>query len=212
MSNLKVCEIFKSIQGESTYAGSVCSFVRLTGCNLKCTYCDTQYAFTEGESLPIHQIVKSVKEHTTELVEITGGEPLIQNSTKELCEEFINSGYTVLVETNGSCDISQLPSACHRIVDVKCPGSGMNHTFLNSNISQLTQRDELKYVISDENDFFWALDHVKTNNLQNHTIHFSPNLHKISAAKLAALILDNNAPVRLGVQLHKLIWGDQRGV
>lgn len=212
MNNLKVCEIFKSIQGESTFAGSVCSFVRLSGCNLRCTYCDTRYAFSQGEEVQIDSIIESVKKHDTRLVEITGGEPLIQQHTPDLCKEFLQLGYTVMVETNGSCDISILPAGCHRIVDVKCPYSGVSNAFLSSNLDVLTNKDELKYVISNESDFDWALKHVLTHNLQNITILFSPNTNCISTSELASLILNKKAQVRLGVQLHKLIWGDQRGV
>lgn len=212
MNNINVCEIFKSIQGESTFAGSICSFVRLSGCNLRCSYCDTRYAFSEGEDMSIESILQSVKKHNTMLVEITGGEPLIQSGTSILCNEFLRQGYSVLVETNGSCDLSSLPTGCHRIVDVKCPGSGTGDSFLLSNLELLTDMDELKYVISDKSDFDWALDHILTHNLQNNTVLFSPNLSSISAAELASLILEKNAPVRLGVQLHKLIWGERRGV
>ena len=130
MNKLNVCEIFKSIQGESTFSGSVCSFVRLTGCNLRCNYCDTTYAFTEGNEFTIEGIVQLVLKHKTRLVQITGGEPLIQRNTPELCKRFLELGYTVLVETNGSCNIGVISSECHRIVDVKCPDSGMGDSFL----------------------------------------------------------------------------------
>lgn len=212
MNKLNVCEIFKSIQGESTFSGSVCSFVRLTGCNLRCSYCDTTYAFTEGNKFTIEEIVQSVLEHETRLVQITGGEPLIQKNTPELCKRFLELGYTVLVETNGSCDIGIISSDCHRIMDVKCPGSGMGDSFLTSNLAVLTHKDELKYVISGKSDFDWAVEHISGHKLHSHTINFSPNMHCISAQTLAEWILEYNAPARLNVQLHKLIWGEDRGV
>jgi 7-carboxy-7-deazaguanine synthase len=213
MSNFKVCEIFKSIQGESTWTGLVCSFVRLSGCNLQCTYCDTTYASDDFTFMSKEEIVKSVWSHRTTLVEITGGEPLIEQSTPSLCDAFLARGYTVLVETNGSMDISVLSDKCIRIIDVKCPGSGMGDSFLQSNIDYITSKDELKYVLSSHDDFSWALEHIRRHSLHSKcTIIFSPNLAAISASECASWILDANAPVRLGLQLHKWIWGDKRGV
>ena len=174
MNKLNVCEIFKSIQGESTFSGSVCSFVRLTGCNLRCSYCDTTYAFTGGNEFTIEEIIQSVLKHQTRLVQITGGEPLIQKNTPELCKRFLELGYTVLVETNGSCDIGVIPPDCHRIVDVKCPDSGMGDSFLKSNLAMLTRKDELKYVISGKSDFDWALEHISENTSMPPSI--SPNM------------------------------------
>jgi len=210
---LKVCEIFKSIQGESTHAGRVCSFVRLTGCNLHCSYCDTAYAVTEGEEQSIEEIVREVQAHRTTFVEITGGEPLLQAETPLLCKRFLELGYTVLVETNGSIDISAVPPPVIRIVDVKCPSSGHEGTFLQKNISQLTPTDECKFVLSDKDDFFWALDVVRKENLHEiATVVFSPNMKLLPPKDLAEWILEENAPVRLGVQLQKIIWGDTQGV
>lgn len=213
MSSFKICEIFKSIQGESTYAGTICSFVRLSGCNLQCRYCDTVYAFDEFTILSEDEILSKVQSHGTSIVEITGGEPLLQQDTPSLCEAFLDRGYRVLVETNGSLDISVLPEKCVRIVDVKCPGSGMGGSFLDSNIFYLNNRDEVKYVLSSHDDFTWASDHVRRLNLNSKcTVIFSPDLNTITASECASWILDTNAPVRLGVQLHKLIWGERRGV
>ena len=210
---LKVCEIFKSIQGESTFAGRICSFVRLTGCNLACTYCDTKYAFTEGSEQTIDQIFQTIRGHRTSLIEITGGEPLLQNNTPALCKKFIDNGYTVLVETNGSVDIGLLPAGCIRIVDVKCPGSGSAGSFQIDNIEKLTKADELKFVISDKADFDWSFDFVVKHELNNRAIVlFSPCMGKLSLSDLAAWIIESNAAVRYGLQLHKIIWGDQRGV
>ncbi len=213
MNNLNVCEIFKSIQGESTFAGCLCTFVRLSGCNLRCTYCDTTYAFTEGTQYTVKNIIDEVVALGNNIVEITGGEPLYQNNTGALCNELLHQGFTVLVETNGSYDISAISERCHRIIDVKCPGSGMCGSFLEKNFDILTHNDELKFVISDKTDFDWALLEVTTRKLYNKaTILFSPNMNRIKPADLAAWIVDQNAPVRLGIQLHKVIWGDKRGV
>jgi 7-carboxy-7-deazaguanine synthase len=210
---LRVCEIFKSIQGESTHAGKVCSFVRLTGCNLQCSYCDTVYALTEGEEQSIEEMVREVQAHHTRLVEITGGEPLLQAETPLLCKRFMELGYTVLVETNGSLDISAVAPPVVRIIDVKCPSSGHAGSFLQKNISLLTPADECKFVLSDKDDFFWALDVVRKENLhETGTVIFSPNTKLLSPKDLAEWIIGENAPVRLGVQLHKIIWGDKQGV
>lgn len=210
---LRVCEIFKSIQGESTHAGKVCSFIRLTGCNLHCSYCDTAYALTGGEEFSLEQVVREVQEHRTKLVEITGGEPLLQTETPLLCKRFMELGYTVHVETNGSIDISCVPPPAIRIVDIKCPSSGHEGSFLNKNFSLLTPSDECKFVLSDKDDFFWALDVVCKENLHEiATVLFSPNMELLPPKDLAEWIIEENAPVRLGMQLHKIIWGDRRGV
>jgi 7-carboxy-7-deazaguanine synthase len=213
MSELVVCEIFKSIQGESSITGYPCSFVRLASCNLSCNWCDTRYALSDGVPMSSEEIIESVKKHGTRIVEITGGEPLLQEATPQLCRSFLDSGFTVLVETNGSQDISVLPDGCRRIVDVKCPSSGMAGSFLESNLFFLTGNDELKYVISDKHDFDWAVVHLLSRNLADrHRIIFSPNTGSLSPAELASWILESSVPVVLGLQLHKIIWGDRRGV
>jgi 7-carboxy-7-deazaguanine synthase len=210
---MQVCEIFKSIQGESTHAGRVCSFVRLAGCNLRCAYCDTGYAQTEGEPRSVGEIVDEVRTHRTHLVEITGGEPLLQAETSALCSRFLDLGYTVLVETNGTKDIGAIPPPVIRIVDIKCPSSGHGGTFLEKNFSRLAAADECKFVISDKNDFHWALAIVYREALQEIvTVLFSPNITLLKPQDLAEWIIGENAPVRLGLQLHKFIWGDRRGV
>ncbi len=211
---IKVCEIFKSIQGESTYAGEICSFVRLSGCNLSCVYCDTKYAsFENGTDLTIEQIYSRVSELGTNLVEITGGEPLLQKNTANLCKLFLNNNYTVLVETNGSLDIDMLPAGCVRIVDVKCPGSGEGDSFLLSNLQRLEPHDEVKFVISGRTDFQWSIEFVKKYDLGTKSkILFSPCIGKIAPSDLAQWICEENAPVRLSLQIHKFIWGEKRGV
>jgi 7-carboxy-7-deazaguanine synthase len=210
---LRVCEIFKSIQGESAHAGKACSFVRLAGCNLRCSYCDTPHALTEGKESSLEETVCAVREHRTRLVEITGGEPLLQAETPLLCGRFLELGYTVLVETNGSLDIGAVPPPVIRIVDVKCPSSGHEGSFLKKNFSLLTENDECKFVLSNRDDFYWALDVVRGENLhETAAVTFSPNMNLLRPKELAQWILEENAPVRLGVQLHKVIWGNERGV
>lgn len=213
-SMLEVTEIFKSIQGESTRAGMACTFVRLYGCNLSCHYCDTVYARHEGTPYTLEEIMQRVHTLGTGLVEITGGEPLLQEKTANLCTMLIDQGYTVLVETNGSQDISRIPSECIRIVDVKCPGSGMADSFCCDNIARLTQRDECKMVLSGKKDFDWALDFIYTHKLHEKcTILFSPNTSMVEPYKVAEWIIQSGAPVRLQLQLHTIIWGKHiRGV
>jgi 7-carboxy-7-deazaguanine synthase len=206
---LHVIEQFKSIQGESTYAGEPCSFIRLAGCNLSCAYCDTDYARGEGIPATIEAIVSIVRQHACELVEITGGEPLLQDETPRLCRELLDKNFNVLVETNGSLDITALPAGCVRIVDVKCPASGMAGSFLEKNLITLNARDQLKFVISNKADFVWAGHFVRVNNLHKRCIVlFSPVMNTLQPKDLAEWILAENAPARLGLQLHKIIWGN----
>jgi len=207
---LKVIEQFKSIQGESTYAGALCSFVRLEGCNLSCSYCDTAYARSGGVSKSLEEIASVVDAHGCKVVEITGGEPLLQGETAELCRGLLEKKYTVLVETNGSLDIAGLPQGCVRIVDVKCPGSAMAGSFLESNIAALRPADELKFVLSHAEDFAWALRFVVSRSLHERcTVIFSPASGLLPPRDLAQWIIDASAPVRLGLQLHAIIWGSQ---
>jgi 7-carboxy-7-deazaguanine synthase len=211
---IEISEIFKSIQGESTRAGEVCAFVRLSGCNLDCSYCDTRYAREPGVIRSVDEVVKLVQSLNCKLVEITGGEPLMQHETPALCTRLIAEGYTVMVETNGSCDISVLPEGTVRIVDIKCPGSGMADSFLMKNIRVLKACDECKFVLTGRKDFDWALAFVSEYNINSIcTVLFSPVHGMLESGSLAEWILECNAPVRLGLQLHKIIWGvDARGV
>lgn len=205
---LKVIEFFKSIQGESTRAGMVCSFVRLSGCNLSCTYCDTKYAMDGGTEFTVDEVLTMVEDFGSNLVEITGGEPLLQQDTPALCRRLMENGHTVLIETNGTQDISILPEGCIRIMDIKCPGSGSSIFFQTENLHHLRSYDECKFVISDKDDFDWALQFIRTHHVyQKCTVIFSPNLKTLSAGDLAEWILDSSMPIRLGLQLHKMIWG-----
>jgi 7-carboxy-7-deazaguanine synthase len=210
---ISVCEQFKSIQGESTYAGMPCSFIRLSGCNLRCSYCDTPYAAGPGTPLSVAAVVDVVAGHGVTLAEVTGGEPLLQDETPELCRRLLEKGYTVLVETNGSLDISALPAGCIRIMDVKCPMSGMAGSLREANIDSLGPRDEVKFVISGKDDFLWAREFVLSRGLHGRcTVLFSPVQGRCAPRELSGWILEASAPVRLGLQLHHYIWGaDARG-
>lgn len=213
---LKVNEIFYSIQGESSYAGLACVFVRLTGCNLRCSYCDTRYAYYEGSELEIGEIINKVASYECPLVEITGGEPLIQNETPFLIQGLLQKGYKVLLETNGSQDISQVDKRCVRIIDIKCPSSGEEERNDLENLSRLTDKDEIKFVIGDRKDYEYAKK--LSNGIGNNTsiknlIHFAPVFGKMDPKILAKWVLEDRLDVRLHVQLHKIIWGpEQRGV
>ena len=205
---INVCEQFKSIQGESTYAGLPCSFIRLSGCNLCCSYCDTPYAAGPGSPLAIESVMAVVAGHGCGLVEVTGGEPLLQVETPELCRRLLDRGYTVLVETNGSLDIAALPAGCIRIMDVKSPSSGMAAKFREKNIDSLISSDQVKFVISGHSDFSWAREFVHSRRLDNRcTVIFSPVQGACAPQELAKWILETKTPVRLGLQLHYYIWG-----
>ena len=213
---LKVNEIFYSIQGESTYAGFPCIFIRLTGCNLRCTYCDTTYAYEKGDDIPIKNILTRVKQFDCNLIEVTGGEPLIQDETPDLIAALIKNGYTVLLETNGSRDISTIDTRCIRIVDIKCPSSGMEGKNYWKNLDYITLNDQLKFVIAHRQDYLYAkkvLDRPAIRRRKKILINFSPVFNKIDLKDIAEWILEDNLPVRLHIQLHKYIWGEhEKGV
>jgi len=208
---LRVNEIFYSIQGESTFAGFPCVFIRMTGCNLRCTYCDTTYAYEEGDDIPLHSILTTVKKFACNLIEVTGGEPLIQDETPYLISALIKNGYTVLLETNGSQDISIVDTRCTRIVDIKCPSSGMNNNNYWKNLDYITPNDQLKFVIAHRQDYLYAkkvLDKPAIKRRKKLLINFSPVFNEIDLKDLAGWILADNLPVRLQIQLHKYIWGE----
>jgi 7-carboxy-7-deazaguanine synthase len=220
-----VTEIFKSIQGEGTRAGLPCVFVRLTGCNLRCTWCDTAYAFHGGTKMAVDQVVGRVHELAgrnartgraeVSLVEVTGGEPLLQEDVYPLSEKLLTAEYTLLIETSGERPIGRLPREVIKIVDVKCPDSGEANTFDLANLHALTLRDEVKFVIATRRDYEFARDFTAQHDLARRAaqVLFSP-VHEdpegkwsgLSARSLAEWILADNLPVRLGLQLHKFIW------
>ena len=212
---LKVNEIFKSVQGEGSFAGKLCSFVRLSGCNLRCSYCDTKYAYKKGEDLSIEEIIRKVNTLSQNLVEITGGEPLLQKETIELIDTLIKQKYIVLIETNGTISIKNINQHAIIILDLKCPGSKMSASTLWKNIEYLRKKDEVKFVIGDKNDYDWAKDIVSKYNLAQrvNSIHFSPVYGKLVPKELAEWICHDNLDVTMQLQLHKYIWGpDIRGV
>ncbi len=212
---LDICEIFFSLQGESTYAGLPCVFIRLSGCNLNCTYCDTLYAKTESFPMDLDDIIKRIKSYNCNLVEITGGEPLLQTSTIDFISELIKKKYKVLLETNGSISIKNIPVDCIKIMDIKCPSSKENHNNLKENLKYLTSEDELKFVIGTREDYEFAKAFIikEKFDVVLEKIHFSPVFSSIKPETLAGWIIDDRLNVRLSLQMHKLIWDkDKRGV
>ena len=209
---LRVTEIFKSIQGESTRAGLPCAFVRLTGCSLRCVWCDTAYAFHGGGDMPLSQAVSRVLAMDTDLVEVTGGEPLEQEAVYPLLERLLAANKTVLLETGGHVPLDRVDPRVVKIVDVKAPGSGMQGYNLPENLERLAPHDELKFVLADRRDFDWALAFVTERNLdRKQLVTFSPVWGGLAASDLAAWVRDSGRPIRLGLQLHKLLWGDVPG-
>jgi len=207
MLTVNICEIFVSIQGESSYAGLPCFFIRLSGCNLRCCYCDTKYAWKPGRDVAISDIVRKCGDCNAGIVEITGGEPLLQDGFPPLAKALRDrSGKKILVETNGSCDISLIPSGVVAVMDVKCPGSGGSEAFDPANIGRLRPYDEVKFVLSNRADYLWARDFVKRHRLHMrcNAVLFSPVSGKLNAGKLGEWIVKDGLPVRLQVQLHKM--------
>ena len=211
---LKVNEIFHSIQGESTHAGRPCVFVRLTYCNLRCTYCDTEYAFFEGRERPLEEILAEVGRYGCRLVEVTGGEPLIQKETTLLLGRLLENGHEVLLETSGAWPIETVPDGVKIIMDLKTPGSGMVSKNHWENLRHLDGDDEIKFVICDRADYEWARGIVGEHDLTaQHTVLFSPSFGQLEADDLAEWILADRLPVRLQLQMHKFIWSPTaRGV
>ena len=212
--SLKVCEIFYSLQGESTFTGLPCTFVRLSGCNLDCAWCDTRYAKDESTSLSIEKILNQIKIFGCNLVEITGGEPLLQKETPRLISQLLDLKFQVLLETNGSQAIRDIDPGCIKILDVKCPSSNESDSFLYKNLRYLTKRDEIKFVIGSRQDYEYARTIIMEKlSLHQSRIHLSPVFGNITPARLAAWILEDRLPARLSLQQHKIIWNpDQRGV
>lgn len=211
---LPVTEIFFSIQGESSYSGQPCAFVRLTGCNLRCSYCDTEYAFEGGVAMSLPEITAQLEQYPTDLVEITGGEPLLHSLAYTLVRRLLDAGKRVLIETGGSLDIRPVDPRAVLIYDIKCPDSLMEGRNRWENLDHLRPHDEIKFVISSRNDYEWARRKtLELELIRRHLVLFSPEWNRMDAARLAGWILEDGLPVRIQVQLHKIIWGaEARGV
>ncbi len=212
---LTINEIFHSIQGESTHSGRPCVFVRLTACDLRCTWCDTPYAFAEGQKMSLDAVLARVDSFGCDLVELTGGEPLLQKDVYPLMQRLLDAGRTVMVETGGHLSIADVPAPVIRIVDVKCPGSGESARNHWENLSLLAPHDEVKFVIRDRADYEFAREVVTEHDLTARTaaVLFSPVHGVLPSRDLAAWILEDRLRVRLQLQTHKYIWGaDVRGV
>jgi len=211
---LKVNEIFYSLQGESTLVGRPCVLVRLTGCQMRCSWCDSEYAFYDGEWMDLEELEEKVASFGCPLVELTGGEPLLQPASLELMTRLCDRGYEVLLETGGGLDISKVDPRVRRVVDVKCPSSGEAENNYWGNLDLLTGRDELKFVIASEEDYDWAVRVIEDRGLTGRCpIHFSPVWGPLEPRELASWILRDRLPVRLALQVHKILWGSEtRGV
>jgi len=212
---LRVNEIFYSIQGESLYSGLPCVFVRLSGCNLRCSYCDTRYAYEDGTEIALNEIIKHVEDYECPLVEITGGEPLLQNDTPFLIYKLLEKGYKVLLETNGSLDIGIIDKRCIKILDVKCPSSGESDRNDLKNLGKLCPEDQVKFVVGNRQDYEFAkeITRIRCVGIAENHILYSPVSGEINPARLAEWILEDRLGVRLHLQLHKVIWPDaERGV
>lgn len=210
---LRVTEIFHSIQGESSHAGRPCVFVRLTGCNLRCRWCDSEYTFTGGEKMSLDDVMSRVKSYGCNLVEVTGGEPLAQAESLDLIRRLCDEGLEVLIETSGSIDITPVDRRAKIILDIKCPGSGEVAKNRWSNLEQLNWHDEIKFVIADRADYEWAKKIITEHQLERWTILLSPVWGEMEMKSLAEWMLQDRIPARFQTQLHKHIWGaDVHGV
>ena len=206
-SMLKINEIFKSIQGESSFTGLPCAFIRLTGCNLRCSWCDTEYAFYEGTAMEVDHVLDKVKKFKVNLVEITGGEPLMQKEIYDLMDALLAKSYEVLLETGGSLSVAEVPKSVVKILDLKCPGSGEHLQNDYSNLDHLDEKDEVKFVILDRADYDWCRKTIKKYSLAKKVkILVSPVYDKLDLKDLATWVLQDKLPVRLQTQLHKVIW------
>ena len=212
---LRITEIFKSIQGESTWAGLPCVFIRTTGCNLRCDWCDTVYAYDRGRRLSVGEILRRVKKLACPLVEITGGEPLLQAATPALARRLLKAGHTVLVETNGSLPIELLPEGAIRIMDLKCPDSGECDLNRYENIAQLKPCDEVKFVLASRGDYEWARKQIAAHglHLKAKAVLLSAAFGKLEPGSVVEWMLADKLPARFQLQLHKFIWRpDAEGV
>ena len=210
---MRITEIFHSIQGESSHVGRPCVFVRLTGCNLRCVWCDSEYTFTGGRQMSLDDVMSAVKAYDCRLVEVTGGEPLAQAEAFDLIRELCDEGFEVLIETSGSIDTTPVDPRAKIILDVKCPGSGEEARNYWPNLERLRGHDEIKFVLADRRDYEWARDLIRARNLGRWTILFSPVWGALEMKPLAEWMLADHVPARLQTQLHKHIWGpDVKGV
>ena len=211
---LKVCETFYSLMGESTWVGLPAFFIRLSGCNLRCRYCDTAYAYEAGREVAAVELLEAAGNFSSRLVLVTGGEPLLQEEAVPLLTELVEAGFEVCLETNGSRPIDRVDARVHRILDLKCPGSGMAGENYWPNLKWLTPRDEVKFVISDPDDFLWAVETIKEHGLAGRLpLLISPVFGRVPGHQAAAWILESRLPLRLNLQLHKILWGaEARGV
>lgn len=220
---LIISELFHSIQGESSFAGYPCCFIRLSGCNLRCSYCDASYTYEEqGQAMELAAIMEFVASYPASMVQITGGEPLLQEGVYPLMAQLLASKRLVLLETNGSIDLAKVPAAIIKIMDIKCPDSGMADKMLLTNLEHLTPADELKFVLSSRNDYEWAVDFSKSHGLlapdqqgqqEKTALLFSPVANRLEARQLAEWLLADQLPIRLQIQLHTILWPQvKRGV
>ena len=213
MEKLRITEIFYSLQGETSLAGLPTVFVRLTGCPLRCQYCDTEYAFTGGKRLTLEEILAEIKQYNCQQICVTGGEPLSQKPCIDLLKELCDRGFKVSLETSGAMDITKVDSRVVTVMDLKTPDSGEMARNLMSNIKHLDATDQLKFVICSRKDYDWAKMQLQTNDFSGiGDILFSPSYTEVQPGQLADWILEDNLQVRMQIQLHKLLWGDKPGV
>ncbi len=212
LDRVRITEIFLSLQGESTRMGLPCVMVRLTGCNLRCTWCDTEYAFEGGSTISVDEVVDRVDGFGVRRVEITGGEPLLQKSAPVLAQRLLDLGYEVLCETSGERDIDLMPGGVRRIVDIKCPGSNESERNDWANIERLRATDEVKFVVVDRSDFDWAVAIIREHGLiERCPVHISPVWQSAAPSEVAEWILGSGLDLRLSLQQHKILWGDTPG-
>ncbi len=211
---LRVIEVYTSVQGESTWAGVPCTFVRLAGCNLRCTWCDSEFTFTGGEHRSIDSVIAEVSAAGVHLVEVTGGEPLVHRQAIPLMQRLVDAGHTVLLETSGSISIAEVPDPVHVILDLKAPDSGEDHANLWENVALLRPHHEIKLVLASRRDYEWARRVIGEHDLASRsTVVLSPAWGLLDAAELVDWMLADQVPARLGLQLHKVVWDrDARGV
>jgi 7-carboxy-7-deazaguanine synthase len=210
--SLRINEIFLSIQGETIKSGLPTAFIRLTGCPLRCQYCDTAYAFHEGNKISISEIMQTISEYGTKHVTVTGGEPLAQPACLDLLTILCDEGYQVSLETSGAMDVAEVDARVMKIVDIKTPGSGEQDKNHFENLAHLTQEDQLKFVLCDEADYQWAKQLLQERQLNTYCeVLFSPSHTELQANVLADWLLQDKLPVRLQIQLHKYLWGDVPG-